>query len=99
MAHYAALQGRNFTREPEDKLTISGTQDRSTQLPKGLYLLYADTDVYFLQGGSGVTAASTSIPLPSGTYLEVEVRGAGTDYISAIQQSAGGSLWIISLGA
>ena len=98
MAHEGTLRNRRILSDAEDTLTISGTQDRSTELAPGLYSLTCDTDVYFLQGPSDVTATSSSNPLWSKERAEIEVRYGDKDgYISAIQQSAGGTLWITKI--
>lgn len=98
MAYEAALRNRRFTSNVSDTLTISGTQDRSTELEPGLYSVTANTDVFFLQGDSTVAATSSSNPLWSKERVVIFVRYGDKDgYISAIQQSASGTLYITKI--
>lgn len=69
-------------------------------LDAGWYQLSASTDAYILQGASDVVADSTSNPLWSKQFVKVYVGDDVDDtdaYISAVQQSSGGTLFVTKL--
>lgn len=79
-------------------VAYTGTAARnSTALTEGVYYIIASSLCYFLQGGSSVTATTSSHRLPADTLIgpiHVEGADASSKYISAIQDSAGGTLQI-----
>lgn len=102
MANDATLRGRRVLSNPTS-ISYTGTAGRnSTALTPGLYVITSDQDCYFLQGDSTVAATSSSNPLWAKERAEIEVRIETTEadgYISVIQQSTAGTLWITQIEA
>ena len=73
------------------EVAVGGASARSTLLPVGLYTLNADVDLYFLQGGSAVDAASTDHRLDAGDRELIHVSGADDGYVAVLQVSSGGT--------
>lgn len=98
MAREAELRNRRIKTNPT-KVAYTGTANRNgSALTPGLYVITSDQDCYFLQGDSSVTATADSNPLWAKERAEIEVRYEDSDaYISAIQSSTGGTLWITRL--
>lgn len=70
-------------------LTSNGSSQRnSTVLTPGIYVLTCDGDGFFQQGGSSITASTSSIPLWSKTYVdEIYVESASDGYIAVYAAS------------
>lgn len=93
------LMGLKYTSDPTTT-TYTGTQGRIGPLAAGLWEISCSTDAFFLQGGSSVAATSSSNPIWSKEWRVVHVETPATDgYISAIQQSSGGSIYAVKRGA
>jgi hypothetical protein len=80
-------------------LTISGTSARSTALAgNAAYEFIADTDCFVLfQGGATDDATSANMLVLSGERLVYTTPAGSSYYVSAIQKSAGGKLYIAEL--
>ena len=94
----ADLFARSQFLDAPQILAMTGSSVKSTQLTKGMYLLYASAAVAWLQGPTGVVALSTSVPLPLGTFfgpVYVDDEGAGAAFIAAI--GASGNFYIIKV--
>jgi hypothetical protein len=78
-------------------VSISGSTARnSSAMGDGMYLLFSTTACFFLQGGSGVNATTSSIPLPANFYFgPVKLDAGGGLYVAAITSGASGTLSII----
>ena len=73
-------------------VAYTGTQGRTAKLPVGIYRVTVTTDAHLLQGTVAATAAATDTYLAAGESIDIEV-GTGTEYVSAIQATAGGDLF------
>ena len=75
-------------------VAYTGTAGRTAQLPAGIYRVTTTTDAHVLQGGSSVTATASSTFVAGGfDGTRIIVKGDSDDYVSAIQASAGGSVF------
>lgn len=80
------------------KVAYTGTAGRTAKLTPGLWYLTSDQACYIIQGNSAVVADTDDIPLWANTYLLIRVKDTGDEsksYVSAVQVSAGGTLWAI----
>lgn len=78
------------------QLTMTASSVKSTLLAPGMYLLYSTATIAWLQGPTGVTATSASIPLPASTFFgPIFVTDATDGYIAAI--AASGTVSIIKV--
>ncbi len=80
-------------------VTIGATQNRSAQLDDETQVVevYCTSDAFFRVGDvTVVAAAADSRPITANVATLVRVQGG--DYISVIQQSAGGTCYITPLG-
>ena len=76
--------------------TLTTSSARTAQLAAGTYVVSADVDCFFLQGGSTVTAAATSNPLWAKTYVNIQIKGSGVDdYIAGIVAAGTGNLYML----
>ena len=82
------------------EVAVSAGSVTSVQLSAGLHHIISDTACYFLQGGSGVTATSSSYYLPADQerllYVD-DVDDSG--YVAVIQSTASGTLQISHLSS
>lgn len=91
------MQARSRQVNAATSVAYTGTHGRLGPLAAGWYLVSCSTDAYVLQGGSAVAATASSNPLWAKTYINVYVASETDTYISAIQQSAGGTLYATRL--
>lgn len=94
------------TSGASQKVSYTGTAGSSSALPQGTtgVLCYCSTAAYIKVGwgASSVSATAADLPVPANTFvlLEVPKRGpndaAGSDqaFVSAIQDAAGGNLFV-----
>lgn len=81
-------------------VAYTGTHGRLGPLAAGMYSVVTSTDAFVLQGGSAVAATASSNPAWLKVAFPVYVSDdlANSDsYISAIQSSAGGTLYATRL--
>ena len=80
-------------------LTISGTSARSTALyGNSAYEFISDTDCFVLfQGGATDDATSANMLVLAGERLVYTTPAGSTYYVSAIQKTSGGNLYIAEL--
>ncbi len=91
-AEYSII-AHQYTAQPITVL-LSGSTNRSAELPPGIYSLISTTACHFRQGGSTVNATTADHYLPANlvTLMAVDSNAAG--YVAGIQASAGGTLFI-----
>lgn len=100
MAREDELLKRVWENAPAHESAVTGTTDRTAQLPKGVYTITSDVDLFFIQGGSAVdaddTPGSTSIPLWAKTYGELKVADPDSNGYVAFIRNGGtsGTVWI-----
>lgn len=79
------------------RVALSTSTNRSTLLPPGNYKISSDVDCTFLQGGSAVTAATTSRPCWAKTYLPLRVSSSADGYVAGIVATGTGTLYIMDV--
>lgn len=77
------------------RVSLTTSTARSTLLDPGVYAVTCDADAFILQGGSGVNATTTSVPIWSKTYITVFVNDANDGYIAGILSSGTATLHIV----
>lgn len=79
------------------ELDVTGTAARTPKIPEKVVSVYAEKACFIKLGASDVTASSSdyNVFLPDGSYREYHLSGG--DYISAIQSSESGKLYISGL--
>lgn len=65
-------------------LAVTTTTARKHVIPGGLYMIFADADVYFKQGGVTVVATTADYILKSNVYLPLWCVHAADEYVAAI---------------
>lgn len=82
------------------RLSISGSNARTSALSNGMYWVTCDVDCRIKQGGSAVTATSTTgTPLWAKTYISVYVDGAANSYVASVANTGTGTLELIPVVA
>lgn len=82
-----------------DVLAPTDSQDRSTEIPEGPFMIWADQDCYVKLGGSSVAATAD---LSDSVYVQQYERimfysgAAGGQYLSAIRDSTNGNVQILT---
>lgn len=80
-------------------LTISGTSARSTVLyGNTAYTLISDTDCFVLfQGGATDDATTSNMLVVAGERIDFTTPAGSAYYVSAIQSTSGGKLYLAEL--
>lgn len=77
-------------------VSLSTSTARSSALTAcRTYAVTCDVDCFILQGGSGVNATTSSVPLWSKSYMIIRTSDTSDTYIAGILSSSTGTLYII----
>ncbi len=90
------LDRRKFITAPTE-VAISSTTATSAHLANGQWQMNSTIDTWVLQGGSAITATTSSVFLPAGETFPFYVEGDDSDYCAGITDAGTGTLSLTPL--